>query len=1043
MTEKREPETKGNKSQGCGGKSSGFCGGVSRRDFLRMAGAASAAFMAGDICFAGASSFLKSPHLVPADKALPAGWVRSLFERGVPLAWKGDELKTIGMPVGGIGTGQLYLCGDGTLGLWEIFNRHNPPPSHLGYPRRNIPKTVENGFALRLRVNGTDQIRMLNETGFSEVSFRGEHPIGTVTYCEPSVGLTAKLEAFSPFIPLNAPDSGLPATFMVVSVENKGQSEVDVSLLSWLENPIAKSAGEEFWKGTRTMKIVREQNATRIIFSARSAESGKPVSERPVVRFADFEGDTFGEWSATGEAFTQPASDKIDNQQPVSGFAGKRFVNSFIKGDSTTGTLVSPEFTVSRKYVNFLIGGGRERVGMRLLVEGKEVRTASGRDSEHLTRRSWDVSQFMEKKARLEIFDHSTTAWGHVLVDEIEFSDLPRREEEYDSFQAFPDFGTMTWCCSHQTQKGEDAGRNAALLKDRVPVEVDWSDAQECDLTKRRCAGIATAPQTLKPGASAEYVFLLTWHFPNTTRPDRECGHEYAARFDDADAVAKYALENRERLIGDTRKWRDTWYDSTLPYWLLDRLHLTASCLATGTSMWWKNGRFWAWEGVVCCEGTCTHVWNYAQTLARLFPSLERSVREMQDFGVALLPDGLVGFRHNGAYAADGQCGTILKAWREHLMSPDDSFLRRNWASIKKAMDYAIRQDGNEDGLIENSQHNTYDINFFGPNTFVGALYLAALRACEQMALEMGEKDYAERMRRICESGRRATEETLWNGEYFIQKVDLSQHPQHQYGPGCLSDQLFGQNWAHQTSLGYLYAEDKVKKALESVWRYNWAPDTGVYNQKYPAGRHYSDPAEAGLFICTWPHSEHLDEGVLYRDEVWTGIEYQVASHMIYEGMVEEALAICRAVHDRYHPAKRNPFNEVECSDFYARAMASWGVLLALSGYEYHGPKGVLTFAPRITPEHFRCAFTCAEGWGSFEQKVADGNSKWSVDVKQGKLRLKELRLGVPADAKAPREVTVAGKVVQATVGKAGNLATITFEQPAVIEQGQAVVVTS
>jgi non-lysosomal glucosylceramidase len=235
--------------------------------------------------------------------------------------------------------------------------------------------------------------------------------------------------------------------------------------------------------------------------------------------------------------------------------------------------------------------------------------------------------------------------------------------------------------------------------------------------------------------------------------------------------------------------------------------------------------------------------------------------------------------------------------------------------------------------------------------------------------LKWGTRPYAKDLREIYRKGERLSAKRLWNGEYFIQEVDLKDHPKDQYGEGCLSDQLLGQNWAHLTGLGHVYPRDKVRKALESVWKYNWTTDVGAYNKVHPTKRAYALGAEAGLITCTWPRSEYLTEGVAYKEEVWTGIEYEVASTMIREGMVEEGLSICRAVHERYHPEKRNPYNEVECGDFYARSMASWGVLLALSGYTHHGPKGHLGFGPRVTPEDFRCAFTTAEGWGSFSQR--------------------------------------------------------------------------
>jgi uncharacterized protein (DUF608 family) len=193
------------------------------------------------------------------------------------------------------------------------------------------------------------------------------------------------------------------------------------------------------------------------------------------------------------------------------------------------------------------------------------------------------------------------------------------------------------------------------------------------------------------------------------------------------------------------------------------------------------------------------------------------------------------------------------------------------------------------------------------------------------MAHDMDDEAFAERCEKIFASGVDLTMERLWDGEYFVQVVDLKKHPKYQYEKGCLSDQLFGQGWAHQLALGYIYPTEQVKQALRSIWKYNWAPDIGPYNEAHPPERWFALAGEPGLFTCTWPKSPYLKEGVRYREEVWTGIEYQVAGHMVWENMVTEALAICRGVHDRYQPAKHNPFNEIECGDHYARALASWG----------------------------------------------------------------------------------------------------------------------
>jgi hypothetical protein len=427
--------------------------------------------------------------------------------------------------------------------------------------------------------------------------------------------------------------------------------------------------------------------------------------------------------------------------------------------------------------------------------------------------------------------------------------------------------------------------------------------------------------------------------------------------------------------------------------------------------------------------------------MARLFPELERNVRDRQDFGDGFdEATGLVGMRSDREYAADGQCGTILKAYREHLTCADDKFLKAHWPRIKKALSFLITHDGNGDGIIEDSQPNTYDIDFFGANTFVGSLYLAALRAGEEMGREVGDTAFADQCADIFKKGSAATMSRLWNGEYFIQEVDQTKYKQYQYGPGCLADQLFGQGWAHQVGLGYLYPADKVVKGLQSIWKYNWAPDVANQNKRWPPQRPFAVPGEAGLFTCTWPVGGREQDPVLYRDEIWTGIEYQVAGHMIWEGLVEEGLSICRGVHERYHPIKRNPYNEVECSDHYTRAMASWGVFTALSGFRYHGPQGKIAFAPRVTPHDFKSAFTTAEGWGTYRQSVADGRFTAGIDVRWGKLRLTEISL--KSDATGEVKVSRRGIKVDATVDRRDGEVIVRLAKPLLLGPRSAVEIT-
>lgn len=994
MTQSSSPGANDAGGSGCD------CGGIDRRQFLKTAGVGLATLsplgsgvrvMAGPF-FRDAAGF---DHFIPADKRLAGEWLQSLYAKGIPRIYRGKELNLIGMPVGGIAAGQLYLCGDGTLGEWKIFNQvYFSGWGKENYRPRMPEKTIEQGFAIVVKDGGEARARRLNRQDFPQVELVAEYPLANVRYVSQDSPLRVELEAFSPFIPLNARDSAMPATVLRFTVENAGARPLSAALLGWLENAVCFHSTREGKLVVRhCSRVVSEKGRTLLVQTAEPLPRETPA--RPDVLIADFEGGTYGGWTIAGEGFGDaPASGALPNQQPVGGFIGEGLVNTFVGGDRSQGKLTSPEFPISRKYVNFLIGGGQHphETCVNLLADGKVVRTATGENAERLRWHSWDVQEFDGKPVRIEIVDKHGGAWGHVNVDQIGLSDQ-QRFGAAGPIEQLDDFGSMALAFAEPAASTEQTQALLSVLG--LPIDGLLAEQQAAfPSSERRSAALATPMIELAPRAKRTFTFVLTWHFPN-----RDEGNMYANWFDSAADAAHYVCDNLKRLRGDTHLWHDTFYDSTLPHWLLDRLHSTVSNLATGTCLWWGNGRVWAWEGVGCCSGTCTHVWNYAHALARLFPEMERSVREMQDLGAALHEDGLVGFRgvQNNAYAADGQCGTVLKCYREHQMSADDSFLRRNWARIRKVLEYSIGRDENDDGLIESSQHNTYDINFHGANTFVGALYLAALRAGEEMAREVGDVEFAQRVRQIFESGSRLTVQRLWNGEYFIQDVDLDQHPKYQYGTGCLSDQLFGQGWAHQLALGYLYPETHVKETLKSIWKYNWTPDVGPQNVAHQPERWFAYPGEAGLFTCTWPKSAHLDEnGVRYRDEVWTGIEYQVAGHMIWEGMAEEGLALVRGVHDRYHAQRHNPFNEVECGDHYARALASWGVYTALCGYEYHGPQGQLGFAPRLSPEAFRAAFTTAEGWGTFSQTRDERTQHDRIELRWGRLRLKHLAFSVP-----------------------------------------------
>lgn len=575
----------------------------------------------------------------------------------------------------------------------------------------------------------------------------------------------------------------------------------------------------------------------------------------------------------------------------------------------------------------------------------------------------------------------------------------------------------------------------------------------------RSTNGGVSASLTVAPGATVEAPFLLTWRYPNKYNGDGVwMGCRYATRWPDAAAVLKDAAANFSTLRKTTETFHATFQDSTLPYWILDSLSSQAAILRhVGVVFRIATGDVYGWEGSNgCCQPTCTHVWGYEQSLARLFPDLEKEMRRI-DFQHQQRADGGVNNRTNVPSPphptgenpfADGHASCILKAYREALNHPDDSLFKSYWPNIKRAVEYLIARDaadsgGEPDGVLRDDQWNTYDEALHGVTTFISGYYLAALRAGEEWAGRVGDAATADRFHAIFVKGGENLEKLCWNGEYYEQKLDDYMTRPGEVGPGCMSDQLIGQWWAHQLGLGYLLPRDRVKSALAAVFRSNWKPDLTGWKH---TPRAFAGDGDKGLIICTWPRGGRPPHVMLYSDEVWTGIEYQVAAHMIYEGMIEEALAIVKSVRDRYDgapraPIPRNPWNEIECGGHYARAMSSWSLLLALSGYEYDGPAGVLRFAPSVTPDSFRSFFCGPEGWGSLAQSRGAGGQRASIAVVSGRLPISRLRL-VASGAVQNAKVTINDAEVPSKFEIVNGEVRITFEKPRVVHEDETLVAT-
>lgn len=579
---------------------------------------------------------------------------------------------------------------------------------------------------------------------------------------------------------------------------------------------------------------------------------------------------------------------------------------------------------------------------------------------------------------------------------------------------------TLTW---HNIQEGK--------VMDNPPVDGE-------------CPGASLyVPFSLKTGEEKTIRLMFAWFVPKTDlrlgrdpeltspvpSPEPEqtaacCESStfvpwYAGRFKDIYEVADYWRFRYADLREKTKVFTDCFYDTDLPPEVIEAAAANLTILKTPTVLRQKDGRFWCFEGCSdnrgCCHGSCTHVWNYAQAVPHIFPALERSLRETE-FLVSQDERGHQTFRtnlpirpvvHTFHAASDGQLGGIMKVFREWRISGDTEWLRALWPKVKESLDYCIRTwDPREVGVLEEPHHNTYDIEYWGPDGHCSSFYLGALDAAVKMGHTFGED--VSRYEELLKKGKTYLENELYNGEYFIQKIQteglnaeyqpidysgngegyqelidrLNQEgPKYQYGTGCLSDGVLGFWIARMCGLDELIDPEKVSGHLLAVHKYNLKHDLLEHsNPQRPA---FAMGKDGGLLLCTWPRGGELSIPFVYSNEVWTGIEYQVASHLMLEDRVDEGLEIVRVCRDRYDGTIRNPFNEYECGHWYARAMSSYGLLQGLTGVRFDAVEKTLYIDSKIG-KNFRCFLSTATGFGSVGLKQGEP----FLEVKAGTIKV-------------------------------------------------------
>lgn len=533
--------------------------------------------------------------------------------------------------------------------------------------------------------------------------------------------------------------------------------------------------------------------------------------------------------------------------------------------------------------------------------------------------------------------------------------------------------------------------------------------------------------------------FSLGWYFPNVENywhpaatGKNQWKNYYATVFDSALAVTNYMKANESKLYLETTQFVDDLTATSLPADCIEAVQDNIAILNTSTVLRLEGGEFYGFEGIGMhegiCEGSCTHVWNYAYALPFLFPELERSMREV-DYRYNLAPSGEMQFRlmlplgrepDNFRPCVDGQMGGIIKTYQDYKLSGDTEWLKRTWPLAKKALEFAWspentdKWDPDQSGVITGRQHNTLDMELFGPNSWLEGFYLGALAAASKICEVVGDPD-GEKYRDMLKRGQVYVKDNLFVNQHFIQKVDLTDKSlleaytdprdqqiwhksivdaywndevdeiKYQIAEGSEIDQVLAQWHANLAGLDEIFDESQLRAALQTMYEQNFKHgmrDTPAF------GRLYAINDESAVQICAWdPSWPKPVIPITYADESFTGMEYALAGLMIQTGMVQQGFDIVQAIRERFDGEKRNPFDEFECGNEYARAMASYSLIPAISGFAYDLSLGKLGFKPQTTASSFKSFWSVDGAWGTIHLE----EGAITLKVTYGEIRLSEI----------------------------------------------------
>ncbi|MDR1156841.1 MAG: DUF2961 domain-containing protein [Oscillospiraceae bacterium] len=893
--------------------------------------------------------------------------------------YSGDHLKKMEIPIGGLGTGAVYFDGNAVPIKWDC--------GLLG----NDALAMDNSlFALAATVNGQKTTKKLRGGAVRGVDAMTHQPVSSVRspFAKHGTYFVGTCEVYPAFTAFNDNLLGalrsdpftLPADCERVTALVGGGSEIGLLYFALVD----RASGTVIGKVTGSNSETMTDRSIDVPEAYRGREAEFHIVDNQTGGWGHINVDYIRFFAAGDTEISAPGFTNGDFEE---GLAGWSVAANLTSSDVFQGVTLRSEYPFETFYFS------EEGFPVSAAVEMSSPMVPVNEQDSSLPVIMYNVTLKNETDTQQTVSLLSSLAngvSGTNRVNTVTQNDggtfIKLTSDRSDQSLYTGALGLWTNLTGGQVSYTAGAASVAALMAQQEAGALSGAVSAN---QANPVAGLS-APVTLAPGESRVLTFNWTWYFPFVKGSDIwgnqnvEVGKRYAHYYDSYEAVLADASARRGALYADTKRYHDAMYDTTLPYYLIDAVTSNSAILRSRTVNVLKNGDPYGWEGSDQLHsidgmgnGNCMHVYNYAQAAANLFPFLARRYK-LLDFKTQQRADGLLNNRigevpnvapSGEGPAVDGVLGAIEGAYREHLNAADFSFLDDIWPHVKKAMDAVVTLwDVNEDGLIQNAAgvNTTFDDPIGGINTFTGAQYLAALRACEKMALLKDDAVSAARYRDIYTKGGVNLSRETFTGEYFRQ-VGAND-----YADGVMSDQLLGQSHAFLEQLGYVLPKDQVKTALTSIFHYNFYYPVGDrYRPSFDdALRILARPDDAALFNNTFPYGgAGTDPGrTLYLDETWPGFEYEVATAMLYTGLTEEAMAIVYAVRDRFDGEGYNAMSEREWGEYYTRSMASYGVLNAAIGLERDGPGRALGFKPNVTPAHIKGFFTYADGWGSFAQ---------------------------------------------------------------------------